>query len=374
MSDQVSEKIYAEPPEERPAHERPVSARYGVIHGQKAASFEVKSWPMLGELDDESTNALGYPKDFFEQKRLREEEQKRLKLEEQRKLEEQQRQEAEAQAAQEEAGPRITAEELEQMREAAESEGRETGFKAGHDEGFAQGLEEGKAEGLKQGQEEGFARGLEQGMAEGAEKGYKEGREQGLTEGESIVMEQSERFRHLADALSNPLTAIDAAVGDAVTCLVARLFRTLAGRELSHDPVFIKNSVEKALSLLPEGSGGAEIMLHPDDRALLETAVGREYLSAQHWILKDENSLAPGDVRVRGETSEILWKFNERIEALVSEFMDAAGEQDLSGAGFERDHETAVQKDNVSAEPAAAVSDETSPEDATPAAESVPGE
>lgn len=365
MSDQETANVITEPPEGRPHHERPVSQRYKVIPSSKASSFEVKSWPMLGEFDEETTNALGYPKDFFEQKRQKAEEQRRKALEEQAALEEQQRQEAEKQETQ---VPMITADELENLRAAAESEGRESGFKAGHDEGLAQGLEEGKAEGLKQGHDEGYAQGLEQGFAEGSEKGYKEGREQGLTEGESIVMEQTERFRHLADALSSPLAAIDASVGDSVAYLVAKLFKILAGRELSHDPVFIKNSIEKALSLLPEGSAGAEIMLNPDDRALVETAMGREYLEAQHWKLKDEASLAPGDVRVCGETSEILWKLDERIASLVNEFMDAAADQDLSGAGFERSHGAEVAQETA---PAASQDEPSAEEPASdaPAAE-----
>ena len=212
---------------------------------------------------------------------------------------------------------------LDELRQAAEAEGRESGYKAGHDEGYAKGLEEGHDEGAKSGFDEGHAKGLEQGLNEGKEKGYADGRNQGLKDGEDLVNEQIARFRSLADALSDPLRNVDEEVASEVVRLAGQLFAVLAGRELKTDPEFLKNTVLKAVSLLPENEQAAvHISMNPDDLALCEATFGREYMEKQHWNLKADDSLDAGDVIVGDGNSEIQWKMQDRVNALIEDLLD----------------------------------------------------
>ena len=51
-----------------------IDARYDkkqstLVDASKIKEWTVKEWPMLDEEDEESTNALGYPSDFFSRQR-----------------------------------------------------------------------------------------------------------------------------------------------------------------------------------------------------------------------------------------------------------------------------------------------------------------
>ena len=299
-----------------------IDARYDkkqstLVDASKIKEWTVKEWPMLDEGDEESTNALGYPSDFFS--RQRKQRQQQAELEAQKIKEPEIIEELPAQ----EEKPAVTAAMLDEMRQAAEAEGRESGYKAGHDEGYAKGLEEGHDEGAKSGFDEGHAKGFEQGLNEGREKGYADGRNQGLKDGEDLVNEQIARFRSLADALSDPLRDVDEEVASEVVRLAGQLFAVLAGRELKTDPEFLKKTVLKAVSLLPENEQAAvHISMNPDDLALCEATFGREYMEKQHWHLKADDSLDAGDVTVGDGNSEIQWKMQDRVNALIEDLLD----------------------------------------------------
>ena len=308
-------------------YDAPVSR---VIPAEQAGPYEVKRWPTMDVEPDpdnpEPTNALGYPEDYFEERRLKA--QQALELKKQAEAEAQAKaaaaqaqREAEEQAAKE---PHVTAEELEEIRKAAADEGHSEGFEKGHEEGLKQGLEEGTAEGLAKGHDEGFAKGHDEGFAKGRDEGYAKGRAQGLADGEAIVLEQSERFRHLADALANPLRECDREVTEQLSSMVALLARAVIGREIKGDSDFLVKSVEKAVALLPAAEHGCAVSLCPDDAALVEAAVGREYLKAQKWDLRVSENLKPGDVMVSTEQSEVNWRLEDRIASVLEEFKESA--------------------------------------------------
>ncbi|HAH70505.1 MAG TPA: hypothetical protein DCL74_01815 [Succinivibrionaceae bacterium] len=293
-----------------------------LVDASKVAEWTVKEWPMLDEGDEESTNALGYPSDFFSRQRKQRQEQQQAELEAQSVKKQEIVDEPPAKEEDEQA---VTAAMLDELRQAAENEGRESGYKAGHDEGYAKGREEGHDEGFKSGFDEGHAKGLEQGLNEGKEKGYSEGRTQGLKEGEDLINEQISRFRSLADALADPLREVDEEVASELVKLAGQLFAVLAGRELKSDPEFLKNTILKAVSLLPENEHAAvSISMNPDDLALCEATLGREYMQRQHWNLKADESLGSGDVIVGDGNSEIQWKMQDRVKALIEDLMDGS--------------------------------------------------
>ncbi len=299
-----------------------IDARYDkkqstLVDASKIKEWTVKEWPMLDEGDDESTNALGYPSDFFSRQRIQRQQQATLEAQSIKEPEI-----VEDLPAQEEKTA-VTAAMLDELRQAAEAEGRESGYKAGHDEGYAKGLEEGHDEGVKSGYDEGHAAGLEQGLNEGKEKGYADGRNQGLKDGEDLVNEQIARFRSLADALSEPLRDVDEEVASEVVRLAGQLFAVLADRELKTDPDFLKNTVLKVVSLLPENEHAAvRISMNQDDLALCEATFGREYMEKQHWNLKADDTLHAGDVIVGDGNSEIQWKMQDRVSALIEDLLD----------------------------------------------------
>ena len=290
-----------------------------VIPAEKIASYETKRWPTIAEVDDTLTNALGYPMGSWYEKK--QEAERQQQAEQERLLREQ---EAERQREQEEEQQALTVQNLEQIQQQAFEEGHQEGFEKGQAEGFAQGLDKGSQEGFDKGYAEGQQKGYDDGFLQGREEGYKQGHDEGLQNGESIVLEQVERFRHLADALANPLREVDRDVTDEIVYIISRLARVIINRELKGDGEALFASVQKALTVLPNADKGATVNLNPDDLGVIEATVGREYISAQHWELVGDDSLQPGDVKVSNEASTVEWRINERIDALLDDFLGAA--------------------------------------------------
>ena len=301
-----------------------------VISSENVGSYEVKQWPMLGSYDDETTNALGYPSDFFEQRRALAREKRLL---EQKKAEEERvkKEQAELEKSTEETQqtkdqPMLTAAELDEIRSQAFSEGHDEGFAKGHEEGLKRGLLEGTKQGSEKGFAEGSEKGLEAGYAKGRSEGFEKGRAEGLASGEAVVLEQSERFRHLADALANPLREVDRDVTDLVVKLIARLAKVVVKREIKGDGQFIRETVQSAISELADTESGVEITLNPDDAALLEASVGREYMKKEHWTLKSSDEIHPGDAVVSSGSSFVNCSLDERLDALCDQFTDNAAD------------------------------------------------
>lgn len=296
-----------------------------VTSASKVTNYKVKVWPTLSDDFVTGTNALGMNVEMVERKRafMRLEKKRNDYLEEVGLI-----LDAHKILDEEEAADRaargitsITIEEVEKIRNDAYEEGKTQG----HDEGYQSGFEEGKAEGIKQGhdeglalgKDEGYALGLEQGRADGFEKGHDEG----LESGQKVVLEQVERFRFLADSLANPLREVDKEVTDEIAYIISRLTRVIIKKEIDSNADFLKKSIDHAISILPSASKGVSIYLNSEDYAVINAAIGNDYIKEQGWDLKESDKLEPGDIRVVNENSEINWRINDRIDSLLDDFL-----------------------------------------------------
>lgn len=296
-----------------------------VTSASKVTNYKVKVWPTLSDDFVTGTNALGMNVEMVERKRaiMRLEKKRNDYLEEVAFILDAHKilEEEEAAYRAERGITSITIEEVEKIRNDAYEEGKSQG----HDEGFQSGFDEGKAEGVKQGHDEGvalgkaegYALGLEQGRAEGFEKGHDEG----LESGQKVVLEQVERFRFLADSLANPLREVDKEVTDEIAYIISRLAKVIIKKEIDSNADFLRKSIEQAISILPSASKGVSICLNPEDYAVINAAIGSDYIKEQGWDLKESDKLSPGDIRVVNDNSEVNWRINDRIDSLLEDFL-----------------------------------------------------
>lgn len=314
------------------ANEKPnrVDIRYDkkiatVTSASKVSNYKVKVWPTLSDDFVTGTNALGMNVEMVERKRafMRLEKKRNDYLEEVALI-----LDAHKILEEEEAADRaargitsITLEEVEKIRndayEEGKSQGHDEGYQIGFDEGKTEGIKQGHDEGLAIGKEEGYASGLEQGKADGFEKGHDEG----LESGQKVVLEQVERFRFLADSLANPLREVDREVTDEIAYIISRLAKVIIKKEIDKNAEFLKKSIEQAISILPSATKGVSIYLNPDDYAVINAAIGNDYIKEQGWDLKESDKLSPGDIRVVNDNSEINWRINDRIDSLLEDFL-----------------------------------------------------
>ena len=291
-----------------------------VISREDLAADAIKpmQWPMLDDGKKLSLNAYGYPTGGWyamQEEKARQEEQARKAAQEAAA-----RAAAEAAAAQEQE-QRLTVEQIEQLRAEAREDGYQEGLKTGQQEGYAAGFKQGHDEGVQQGITEGKPQGYAAGLAQGQQEGFQQGQQQGIAEGSAVVNAQAERFRHLADMLATPLRELDRDVTDEIIYIISRLTRVILKREIHADAAFLQDAVGHGVQLLHNAKAGAILHLHPDDVALLEAAFGRDYITKANWQLTPDENLQPGDVEAENAASTVSWRVDERIDALLDDFL-----------------------------------------------------
>ena len=299
-----------------------------VTSADKALDYKVKVWPTLDENDAEGPlNALGVRIEDYQSR-------KKAQIKEFEKFQTQKRQELFSEISDmaseemelveaERQKPAFTVEELEQIRNEAFDEGKNQGLEEGREKGHEEGLQSGYSEGVEKGVAEGLEKGYQDGYRQGQEEGFTKGHSEGLESGQSVVLEQVERFRYLADSLANPLRELDRDVTDEICYIISRLAKVIIRKEISNNEPFLKNTLEKALTILPNSKKGASIYLNPEDAALVRSALGSEYINEQHWELNEDESLSIGDVRVCNSASTVEWRINDRIDSLLDEFLSS---------------------------------------------------
>ena len=290
-----------------------------VTSAAKVTDYKVKQWPTLDSDSLTGTNALGISIDMVERRRAIINHQKELERRQAEQVEISKAHEIldeELEAEDAVAQPQVTVEELEQIRKDAFEEGKTQGYEEGKKQGYDDGYNEGNTKGHQEGLEQGRQEGYQEGLAQGNEDGFLQGHNEGVESGQKVVLEQVERFRYLADALANPLRQVDKDVTDEIAYIISRLVK-----EIAKNADFLVKSIEKAISILPNAKKGATIYLNPDDLSVVQAALGSEYMQQQHYQLVEDPALEVGDVKVSNEESLIDWRIDDRIDALLNDFL-----------------------------------------------------
>ncbi|MDY4992646.1 MAG: flagellar assembly protein FliH [Succinivibrio sp.] len=295
-----------------------------VTSAAKVTDYKVKQWPTLDSDSLTGTNALGISIDMVERRRAIINHQKELERRQAEQVEISKAHEIldeELEAEQSVAQPQVTVEELEQIRKDAFEEGKTQGYEEGKKQGYDDGYNEGNTKGHQEGLDQGRQEGYQEGLAQGNEDGFLQGHNEGVESGQKVVLEQVERFRYLADALANPLRQVDKDVTDEIAYIISRLVKVITKKEIAKNADFLVKSIEKAISILPNAKKGATIYLNPDDLSVVQAALGSEYMQQQHYQLVEDSALEVGDVKVSNEESLIDWRIDDRIDALLNDFL-----------------------------------------------------
>lgn len=169
-----------------------------------------------------------------------------------------------------------TAEEIEQIQQRA----HEQGMQAGHEEGRAAGYQVGQAAG----HQEGYA------------AGYAEGREQALAE--------LEKIKQLTNSLEDALAGFEAQLGEDVLQLSLAVARQFIRNALHFRPEALLTIVRDAISSLPQPSQRPQLMLHPEDAALVRSLMEEE-LAHLHCRIVEDSHVERGGCRVKTDSSDI---------------------------------------------------------------------
>ncbi|HIJ22490.1 MAG TPA: hypothetical protein HPP65_01170 [Gammaproteobacteria bacterium] len=192
--------------------------------------------------------------------------------------------------------------------------------------------------------QEGLKKGLEEGHTEGAEKGYQEGYKKGSDEALAEVQQQAlqdkealqqqidtlfEGLTPLLEGLQSPLeNKLDETVNQAIASLAVQVAEQVIKSELKVRPEHVVNVVDNLFQQLPMTEREVRLILHPEDKVLIESGLGFSSNGYQ-WVMEGDESISRGGCRVVSRNFSADETVEHRLQQSVQQIF---GEVDLSPA------------------------------------------
>lgn len=148
-------------------------------------------------------------------------------------------------------------------------------------------------------QKNGEAEGREQGYA----RGLAEGHAAGLAAGLAATQAQAGQLQALTLALPAALRLAESSVADGLLALALDIARQVLGQALAAEPQAILAVVHELLQAEPSLSGAPQLLLHPDDAALVKELLADD-LNAAGWRLRADAQITRGGCRVTASSGE----------------------------------------------------------------------
>lgn len=158
------------------------------------------------------------------------------------------------------------------------------------------------------------------GEAEGYDQGYARGQAEGHAAGLAAVQMQVGQLRALTLALPAALLIAESNIADDLLALALDIARQVLGQALTAEPQAILAIVNELLHAEPALSGAPQLLLHPDDAALVKEHLADDLKNAG-WRIRTDVHITRGGCRVlatsgeRDATLETRW---ERVAATLA--------------------------------------------------------
>ncbi len=158
------------------------------------------------------------------------------------------------------------------------------------------------------------------GEAEGREQGHAQGLVEGHAAGLAAAQAQAAQLQTLALALPAALQLAQSSIADDLLALALDIARQVLGQALAAEPQAILAVVHELLHAEPSLSGAPQLLLHPDDAALVKELLADD-LKAAGWRIRTDAQIARGGCRVtahsgeRDATVQARW---ERVSAALA--------------------------------------------------------
>ncbi|WP_286233278.1 flagellar assembly protein FliH [Thalassotalea sediminis] len=198
----------------------------------------------------------------------------------------------------------LTAEDIEEIRQAAYQEG----FNQGKEEGFTTGFEEGQKAGHE----------------EGTKAGHIEGIEKGLSEGQATIDELANQWQALTEQLHQPLKAVEKNVEQQLLQLVVQLTEAVTYQEAKTNPEILYDAITRGIKALPSQDAQTQILLNPEDIALVEHQFTKKYIEEHGWRLLPSPQLPRGSCQIENNTSNIDLSVKTRLTDVLESFLQDA--------------------------------------------------
>jgi flagellar assembly protein FliH len=142
------------------------------------------------------------------------------------------------------------------------------------------------------------------GDSAGHREGYARGLADGNAAGLAAVQAQAAQLQALTQSLPGALRGADHEVADDLLALALDLARQVLGQALKAEPQAMLTLVRELLQTEPVLMGMPQLMLHPDDAALVKEYLPDE-LQAAGWRIRVDATLQRGGCRVLASSGEL---------------------------------------------------------------------
>ena len=160
---------------------------------------------------------------------------------------------------------------------------------------------------------------LQAGEAEGFRQGYAQGHAQGRADAMGEVNTEAAQLRALALALPDALRGAEQEISESLMALALDIARQVLGQALALDAGAILPVVRELLQAEPALTGAPQLVLHPDDAALVRQHLAED-LQAAGWRIRTDAACQRGGCRVlaaNGEQDASLPSRWERVTAAL---------------------------------------------------------
>lgn len=163
------------------------------------------------------------------------------------------------------------------------------------------------------------------GEEEGRQQGYAQGQAEGHAAAMASVHEQADHLRALSLALPAALRLAEREVAGQLLALAMDIARQVLGQALALDPQAILQTVRELLQAEPTLTGSPQLVLHPDDAALVQEHLADD-LQTAGWRIRADAGTQRGGCRVlaaSGERDATLQSRWDRVTAALGPHMTA---------------------------------------------------
>lgn len=163
------------------------------------------------------------------------------------------------------------------------------------------------AEALQKVQDDAYAEGFERGRKEGLESAHQE------------INTKTKLLSNLIEQLIEPVAQCGQQTQEQLLELAFAVSRQIVRRELKQDPTQLIAIIRDALKLLPVGSKNIQILLHPEDAAIVRDVLSIDKSSPDAlWELVEEPSMERGGCSLRTDNSKVDASVDRQIAVLFS--------------------------------------------------------
>ncbi|HEY8606480.1 MAG TPA: FliH/SctL family protein [Noviherbaspirillum sp.] len=143
-----------------------------------------------------------------------------------------------------------------------------------------------------------------EGYAEGHAQGHAAGMQAGMDEGRAIAAREAAQLRMVADAFAGETMRAGETVAHDMLALALDLAKAMLKTALKAKPELVLPVVTEAIRYLPVVQQPAQLVLHPDDAAVVRGHIGDE-LAVGGWRIVEDHGMERGGCRVDTASNQI---------------------------------------------------------------------